>query len=117
MAFDKRSIQRINDAVNYVERISQSNPPGSGIAQGKPPFGNAAAIRVAVVKTTITARSGSTPGHGTVTFKYIEDGVYVNGEDNVEVFSSYSVSLAVGRWLTIGYSGTWTVLGDDCPTS
>lgn len=112
MSFSKKSERKITEQVRYVARKSRNTVE----SQRRYPQGQSAGILVAVVKTTIGPRSGSTAGQGTVTLKYKNAaGVYVSGEDNVKVDNPYAVTLPVGRWLTVGFTGYWTVIGSDCP--
>ena len=63
MPFDKRSEQKITENIRYVSRLSRSNPE----TRRRYPIGGGASGQWAKVKTLISASSGDTDGHGTVT--------------------------------------------------
>lgn len=112
--FTQKGFDRVTRATKLVEK--ELIPAATG-RRGRYPIGGGSAGRVAVVKTTITARSGKTAGTGTVTFQGLGgDGNYLDMLDGIPVKNPYAASIAIGKWVTlVSAPGGWTVFGAECP--
>lgn len=111
--FSDAGFKRVTRAVKLVEK--ELVPAAVG-PRGRYPIGGGGGGQVAIVKTTITARSGKQYGTGTVTFQVANvSGLAKDGVTDIKVWNPYAASLAVGEWVTlIRTARGWTIFGADC---
>jgi hypothetical protein len=110
--FSERGFNRVTRAVKLVEKELVPAPTGR---RSRYPIGGGGG-QVAKVTATVGARSGQTPGTGTVTFQVLKAGVYSDGASGIAVKNPYATSIAIGKWVTlVPAAGGWTVFGADCP--
>lgn len=71
-------------------------------------------IKVGLTSGTITARSGSTPGSGSVVLYRLRPGAFV-ASSTVTAYSASGDSIAGSTYVTVGLvDGYWCILSVDC---
>jgi hypothetical protein len=109
---DRAALTRVYRATEYVERLSRNALKRRG--RGAP----GEDIRSATVTTAITPFAGTTFGKGRVDLYHKEGDQRVKDSPavNVEVYSDFSATVAVGaRVLVCVISGEWSLVSADCP--
>lgn len=94
------------ELLDQIYRVVRDVLRGSGdVAGGQSRFrGNPAFI--AYTTSTISARSGTTPGTGTAQILYLTDaGVYANSGDERTVYNHGTSGLASGSYVLVAMSG------------
>jgi hypothetical protein len=110
--FDKSSRRQIADTVRARKGQPVTRPKHPNAPRIIQP------IYWAKVTTILTARSGTTKGHGVVT-TYADDqtgtGNDVIVSTGVKVWNGFTSSVAVGKWVQIGtINGLLQLLNSDC---
>ncbi len=102
---------RIIKATRFIERNYRLPPP----PRRKYPVGTGGGgMRKAVLTTSLTARSGSTPGTGSFKFRKFDGTAISTGTDVFTVRSDFTTSIASGKviWVTFAEGVWWLVVGD-----
>jgi hypothetical protein len=112
------AIDRANNVTAEPPVLLKASPDGLHLTGRRYPT----PVRSAKTTTTITARSGTTPGkgnadlyhyEGTSTVTLVADSPTVN----VEVLNDYGTAVTSARWIKVDRDegGRWTLVGADCP--
>ncbi len=112
-SFDERSARRIAQVVRDRERDPRKRPQRAATPSVVLPTRNA------MTTSTITARSGSTKGTGTVTL-YVDDATGTGNDvvlqAGVTVWNPYTASIASGTWVVVAIvDGLPQIQGASCP--
>jgi hypothetical protein len=111
IALTRADGMRIRKVVQDYERGFQNDLP----LRTRYPVGKGPAIRRATLTTTLTARSGSTPGTGTATLRVFDGTVTSDLTATVTVRNDFTSSVASGKVIAIVHTdGAWWVLSADC---
>lgn len=118
------SAQVLNDLVDRVRRQRLMAGQGTGVLINETPNGTTVRVavqggrRLAQTSTTITARSGTTAGTGTVAFASItaSTAAIAVGSQTQSVFNFSANSLASGKycWVEQDPDGNWWVVSIEC---
>lgn len=116
----------IDAAAAAIDAARNLSHGGGPITIGQSPTGTsigvaAFPVALAVSTSTITVRSGNTPGQGTATFKLFDVTGPVFSSDpalvNVKVYnwSSSTPAIPSGKWLFLAkINGGWFVISQEC---
>ena len=115
MLVDKDSLKRVFDVTRYVEAQPRYRP-----ARGCGPDNHIQAV-YGVTSSVITAKSGSTLGHGTATLQYVtlSGSTYtyqaIPSIPDVTVLNGGSTSVPSGSLVVLDFvSGYWALVGVFC---
>lgn len=112
-----------NELVDAVRRNEIQESTACGLSIQKTPDGTLVRLgssrlgRPAVTSSTITARSGTTPGTGTVTPLWYNGSALANdGSDLTVLFYSASASIGSGKycWIQQDQRGIWWLISAEC---
>lgn len=114
--FDKSGVARVVNAVRQVERGYRNAGNTSrkhygqsfvGVVWAKLADGN-----------TITARYEDTPGSGSVTLQYFENGTFHDEDETTEIYNGFTAEITADgedKILMLGYGdGELWVVGENC---
>ena len=115
------SVEQMKEIVAAVKWLRQSGFMLQA-GQKKPLIQNVPGLYVAVVTTAITARSGTTPGTGKATLRYMPGAAttisnYPSTADEVTVKNVAASSVAVGKYIVVAQeaaSWQYVVILEDC---
>jgi hypothetical protein len=115
------SVEQMKEIIAAVKWLRQSGFMLQA-GQKKPLIQNVPGLYIAVVETTITARSGTTPGTGTASLRYMPGAAttisnYPSTADVVTVKNVAASSVAVGKYIVVAQeaaSWQYVVILEDC---
>jgi len=131
---EKRALQKVragdpitaddwNALLDAVRRNEIRVPSDGSLSMQKGPTGTLLQVKTAgmgqpaVTSSTITARSGTMPGTGTVTPKYYDGSALASdGGDLTVYFFSASATIASGKycWIQQDQFGEWWITSVEC---
>jgi hypothetical protein len=110
--FSKADAMRLQRMLREHERGYRNEPPQRG-RQG----GRGGGLRYAKTTTTVTARSGSTIGTGSVELYHLVGAVLTVDDPtlSITVKNAFGTSVASGMWVIVEFiSGEWGLVAADC---
>jgi len=113
VAFPRATANRVLAATRYVERNYRNPPPGPGrgarSASDVPGY-------VAKATSSVTARSGSTPGTGSATLHTFDGATLTADLTDIPVWNITNQTIANGSWMIVLWASAawWVVAVDQC---
>jgi hypothetical protein len=111
VGFTREGAARVAAVTRFVERKYRLPPP----PRGRYPVGSGGgSLLRGILTTALTARSGSTPGTGSFSFRTFDGTTAATATATMTVRNDYLTAIATGKVIWVQYADGvyWLVVGD-----